>query len=205
MREQDLNLRRALIHQTDSSVLLKGARSNPVLVDGTHTWEPSESSVTQHAAKGAGGSHRRALLPNVEVAAVERAMGSPVTAVLVDCEGCAASVLGHARLMRRVEVVLLEEDDPRHTNYTHWHAELERMGFERVWDAQDTFCRADPPSCGTRHSGWELSTRAAREHSRTAASPTTPSTEPVDRLRDRCQAYRARMGYSEEQLRCASG
>ena len=88
--------------------------------------------------------------------------------------------------MRSVELVLMEQDYIECTDYGHWHAELRRMGFRRVWHAADSFCSADASTCGIYHSAWE---RRRPQEKRRASW--------------RCEAYKRHMGYTDEQLRCA--
>ena len=41
-------------------------------------------------------------------------------------------------LLRKLELLLIERDGARKTNYAEWHLRLLSMGFTRVWKLQDS-------------------------------------------------------------------
>ena len=184
-------LRNRASHNANFHVLKGTVSEQPLTLSahlgyGTRTSSLSDRKAIRRAAKGDSTDQAVRVLPNVQVEEVEKALGGPITAVLIDCEGCIGSVVSHERLMRSVELVLMEQDYIECTDYGHWHAELRRMGFRRVWHAADSFCSADASTCGIYHSAWE---RRRPQEKRRASW--------------RCEAYKRHMGYTDEQLRCA--
>ena len=127
--------------------------------------------------------------------AIERRIGRRFDAAIIDCEGCVDDVLGQRGLLAQLRLVIIEEDAPERTNYSAWHARLDRAGFEMVWRSRDTF---------RYPGGWKpvwsrrLFYTAWRRRSRPPGGGGARRTR-VPRL---CAAYAAAEGLSRRQLDC---
>ena len=60
--------------------------------------------------------------------AIEERIGSKFNVALIDCEGCLANV-ANTGLLAQIRLILMEEDNPAHTNYTEWYQRLRAEGF----------------------------------------------------------------------------
>ena len=95
-------------------------------------------------------------VPNVDFLSLERQIGKRFDTLLVDCEGCIDRFFAgtNRKLLRQLQLILIEEDAPAQVDYSKWHAHLRRHGFERIWRIRDTF---DPSAAWSRnisHSAW---------------------------------------------------
>jgi hypothetical protein len=81
----------------------------------------------------------------------------------VCCTGCINQFFtgSNVRLLEQIRLVLMEEDVPHEVDYSHWHRELRRHGFERIWKLRDTFEPAGNWSRNISHSAWRRGGRGA--------------------------------------------
>lgn len=112
------------------------------------------------ASDTAGGT---ATFPNMGFREVEARIGSKITVALVDCEGC----IGHALhpeflLQPSLQLVLIEEDQPRFVDYPAWYRRLTENGFRRVWESHDTVAPGREWSQEIVHSAWSRGRYHAR-------------------------------------------
>ena len=86
-------------------------------------------------------AHGEASLPCVSPADLERLAGFAFDAWVIDCEGCLTDALSPEVLHRvgpRLELILLEADQPSRVSYSRWHLRLEAAGFRRIWRLADS-------------------------------------------------------------------
>lgn len=98
-----------------------------------------------------------------EVGDIERSIGAAISVLLIDCEGCIASVFAgpNVQLLQRVRLILIEEDGPSPTAtnfqgfkdnastfYQPFFDMFVAAGFERRWHIADT------PGFVMGHSAW---------------------------------------------------
>ena len=167
------------------SVVLGSVSDAPLLLDNR---TQSYGTRTRVAATD---SERARAVENLSFDYVQRAIGRPLNALLIDCEGCIGSLLtpqDAPRILERTELILLEHDQPQAVvgGYQSYFDLFRAHGLHQVWLAQDTFKPSEAWSRLLKHSAW-VRPRNTRE---------------LDVLRHSCRDYARRRNYTRKMLHC---
>lgn len=111
---------------------------------------------------------------------IEAAIGSRVDTLLIDCEGCIAHALS-SELLRRLRLVLWEEDGPSAVDNRRWYRRLVAYGFQLHWRIRDTF---DPRQTWSRHAVHSAWLRPSAAGGRAVLPPTCPEYKAAHHLDD---------------------
>mmetsp|Transcript_16003 Transcript_16003/g.34756 ORF Transcript_16003/g.34756 Transcript_16003/m.34756 type:complete len:583 (-) Transcript_16003:546-2294(-) len=128
-------------------------------------------------------------MPHFTFRDVEARIGRRFDTLLIDCEGCIASVLGEEEeaddILSGISLILIEHDKPDKVagGYAKWFALFRRHGFQPVWLIQDTYDQLATWSRLVRHSAWQKGGLLGK-----------PS----------CEEFAKRMRYDAKRLRCVA-